>query len=82
MLYPQRLFNMTLPRIKKIVDGDEERKGTKKAREGEYLTTAPFLKISDHVDGLEGLIDEEKTPSKVYLTIKLPSVPTKLFQPL
>ena len=40
MLYPQRLFNLALPRIKKVVDGGEDRKGTKKAREGDFpLTT-------------------------------------------
>lgn len=33
MLYPQRLFNLALPRIKKVVDGGDDRKGTKKARE-------------------------------------------------
>ena len=36
MLYPQRLFNLALPRIKKVVDGGDDRKGTKKAREGDF----------------------------------------------
>ena len=38
LLYPQRLFNMALPKIKKIVDNDEKREGIQKAREGGFLS--------------------------------------------
>ena len=43
MLYPQRLFNLALPRIKKVVDGGEDRKGTKKAREGYFPLTTLYI---------------------------------------
>ena len=57
LLYPQRLFNLALPKIKKVVDGTEERtKGSKKAREGDFLFLSCHLAQTEITIEMIGII--------------------------